>query len=57
MTLGKGRNKRHKPSRKKNEGREAQEEGDICIIMADLCCCSAETQHFKAIFLQLKNRF
>ena len=25
------------------EGREAQEGGDICIIMADLCCCMAET--------------
>ena len=28
------------------KGREAQEEGDICIIMADLHCCSAKpTQH------------
>ena len=25
------------------EGREAWEEGDICIIMVDLCCCTAET--------------
>ena len=25
------------------EGRDAQEGGDICIIMADLCCCTAET--------------
>ena len=24
-------------------GREAQEEGDICIHMADLLCCTAET--------------
>ena len=23
--------------------REAQEEGDVGIIMADLCCCTAET--------------
>ena len=30
------------------DGREAQEEGDICIIMADLHCCLAETnQHCK----------
>ena len=25
------------------EGREAQEEGDMCIIMADLHCCMIET--------------
>ena len=25
------------------EGREAQEGGDTCIIMADPCCCMAET--------------
>ena len=25
---------------------EAQEEGDICIIMADLHCCMAETKGF-----------
>ena len=25
------------------EGREAQEDGDICIIMADLHCCMEET--------------
>ena len=25
------------------EGREAQEGSDICIIMADLCGCMAET--------------
>ena len=43
MTLGKGRNKRHKPSRKKNEGREAQEEGDICIIIVDSHHYTAET--------------
>ena len=24
-------------------GREPQEEGDICILMADSCCCTAET--------------
>ena len=31
------------------EGKEAQERGDICIIMA-------YTQHCKAIFLQLKKK-
>ena len=36
-------------------GREVQEGGDICIPMADSCCCMAETiQHCKAIILQLK---
>ena len=24
-------------------GKETQEEGNICIIMADSCCCIAET--------------
>ena len=24
-------------------GREAQEAGDVCILMADACCCTAET--------------
>ena len=24
-------------------GREAQKEGDICILIADSCCCTAET--------------
>ena len=24
-------------------GREAQEGGDICILTADSCCCTAET--------------
>ena len=23
--------------------REAQEEGDICILIAESCCCTAET--------------
>ena len=43
----------------RGEGREAQEGGDICIIMAELLCCMAEpTQHCKAIILQLKiNKF
>ena len=27
----------------KREGREAHKGGDICIIMTDLCCCTAET--------------
>ena len=26
----------------KGEGRKNQEEGDICVIVADLCCCVAE---------------
>ena len=39
------------------EGREAQDGGDICNIMAELHCFMAEpTQHCKAIFLQLKNK-
>ena len=25
------------------KGRQTQEGRDICIIMADLCCCMAET--------------
>ena len=29
--------------------------GDICILIADSCCCTAETnKHYKAIILQLK---
>ena len=37
------------------EGREAQEGGDICTIMADLhFCMQKPTQHYKAVFLQLK---
>ena len=36
-------------------GREIQEGGDICILMADSCCHMAEpTQHCKAIILQIK---
>ena len=38
-------------------GREAQEEGDICILMADSHCCTAETNTiFKVIILQLKKK-
>ena len=38
-------------------GREAQEEGDICMLMADSHCCTAETNSiFKAIILQLKKK-
>ena len=29
------------------EGREVKEGGDVCIIMADLHCFRAETQHGK----------
>ena len=35
-------------------GRETQEEGDICIHIADSQYCVAETQHCKAIIFQLK---
>ena len=37
-------------------GREAQEEGDICIGIADTRCCTVEklTQHCKSVLLQLK---
>ena len=36
-------------------GKEAQEEGDVCIPMADSCCCMAETiTNCKAI-IQIKN--
>ena len=36
-------------------GRGSQEGDDICIIMADLCCCMSETNTILwTIFLQLK---
>ena len=36
-------------------GREAQEGGDICILIADLHCCTAElTQRCKVIIIQWK---
>ena len=40
------------------EEREAQEGGDICKIMADLSSAvwQKPTQHYKAIFLQLKSK-
>ena len=35
---------------------EVQEEGNICIYIADSCCCTAElTQHCNTIILQQKN--
>ena len=38
------------------EGREAQEGGDICTIMADLCYCMAETNiTLKSNFPPIKN--
>ena len=38
-------------------GRGIQEGGEICIPMADLCWCLAETTQFcRAINLQLKNK-
>ena len=38
----------------KRGGREGQEGGDICILMADSHCYMAEsTQHCKAVILQL----
>ena len=34
-----------------------KEGGDMCIVTADSCCCTAETnQHCKAIILQLKTK-
>ena len=30
-------------TKKEGGGREAQEEGDICILMTDSPCCMAET--------------
>ena len=34
-----------------------QEGGDMYIVTADSCCCTAETnQHYKAIILQLKTK-
>ena len=35
-------------------GREAQEGGEICILIPDSCCCTAELTHCKAIILQFK---
>ena len=36
-------------------GREVQEGGDMCILMADSHCCMAETnKQWKAIIFQLK---
>ena len=32
--------------------REAQKGGDICMHIADSCCCTAETQYCKAIIFQ-----
>ena len=30
---------------------------DICILIADSCCCTAETnKHYKTIILQLKKK-
>ena len=37
--------------------RKAQEVGDICIHLAESCCCAAETNAtYKAIILQLKRK-
>ena len=34
-----------------------QEGGDMCIVTADSCYCTAETnQHCKAVILQLKKK-
>ena len=39
-------------------GWEAQEGGNICILIADLSCYTAETNNnYKAIILQLKINF
>ena len=38
-------------------GREAHEGGDICIHLAESCCCAAETNTtYRAIILQLKKK-
>ena len=38
-------------------GREAQEGGNICIHLAESCCCAAETNTtYKSIILQLKKK-
>ena len=42
---------------RRREGREAQEGGDVCIIMADLHLLYGKKQHDIVIFLQLKNKF
>ena len=38
-------------------GRDVQEGGDVCMLIADSCCCMAETQHCKAAILKLKKNF
>ena len=39
------------------ERRQAQQGGDICILMADLCIVRQKpSTHCKAIFFQLKNK-
>ena len=37
--------------------RRRLEGGDVCIFMADSCCCTAETNHCKAGVLRLKINF
>ena len=38
-------------------GREAQQGGDVCVPIADLCFCKQKpTQHCKAIILQFKKK-
>jgi len=41
------------------KGRDAQEGGDICIIMASLHCCMAETNtnNVKQFYSKLKSKF
>ena len=37
-------------------GRKVRDGGDMCILIADSCCCMAEAnKHCKAIIFQLKN--
>ena len=38
-------------------GREAQKEGDICILIADSCCCTAETNTTLQGNYPIKNKF
>ena len=36
-------------------GREAQERGDICVNIADSCCCTAETDNIIKQLYPIKN--
>ena len=42
MMKGKTEGRREMEEEERREGREAQQEGDISVIVADLLCCMAE---------------